>query len=307
MQSMKRRFLVVFIITILILMLGLATKSKSNQEEIMTIGTSIKNTSKSCVVMDVNTEEVLFDYFANTPHLPASITKLLTLYVCLQLYQLDDYVIITKEMINVEGSRIYLEEGDCLSVEMLLYGMMLCSGNDAALALALHYDNNLEDFMMIMNDTAKLIGMKNSYFNNPHGLDSENENYVTAYDMGLLVCKGMKNETFKKIIGQKKFQDKSYSNKSFYFHNKHRLLFNSSKAIGGKTGYTKKAGRTLVTVFEEDNNQVVVVTLDAYSDWELHKNLSSYGFEKIRLRRSNQVSKYLTKKISIAHRKENDE
>ena len=288
MQSMKRRFLVVFIITILILMLGLATKSKSNQEEIMTIGTSIKNTSKSCVVMDVNTEEVLFDYFANTPHLPASITKLLTLYVCLQLYKLDDYVIITKEMINVEGSRIYLEEGDCLSVEMLLYGMMLCSGNDAALALALHYDNNLEDFMMIMNDTAKLIGMKNSYFNNPHGLDSENENYVTAYDMGLLVCKGMKNE-------------------SFYFHNKHRLLFNSSNAIGGKTGYTKKAGRTLVTVFEEDNNQVVVVTLDAYSDWELHKNLSSYGFEKIRLRRSNQVSKYLTKKISIAHRKENDE
>lgn len=169
--------------------------------------------SKSSIVMDVTTKRVLYQNNIHERMLPASTTKILTCITAIEHYQLDDFVVINSDVLKTEGSSIYLEVGDVISIKDLLYGLMLCSGNDAANALALHYSGNMQDFIFLMNETAKKIGMYDSTFENPHGLDTTTKNYTTTYDMALLMSYAMKNETFKTITSTKDYHPTIISGK----------------------------------------------------------------------------------------------
>lgn len=237
--------------------------------------TSIMNTSKSTIVLETNSNKILYEINPHQQMLPASLTKVLTAYVCLKYYDLNDYLIVNEKMINVEGSKIYLKLNQIISIKDLLYGLMLCSGNDAAMALALHYSGDLNDFIDLMNLECKKLNMINSHFENPHGLDSENSNLTTAYDLAILFAECLKMNEFREITKTTYYKTTIYSGENFIFRNKHRLIHSCDNATGGKTGYTKKAGRTLITSFKDSMNEIVIVTLDAYDDWNLHKSLSS--------------------------------
>ena len=232
-------------------------------------------TAESCVVMDANNNEILYQ---NNPHkklLPASITKILTCITALELYSINDYVHITFDMINTIGSKIYLNVDDYILVEDLLYGLMLNSGNDAAKALSLYYSGKEEDFITQMNKTAKKAGMKNSVFYNPSGLDNKTENITTAYDMALLTSYSLKNNNFLKFFGAKKYYTK-LEDRTLYYYHKHKLVQKYDFVLGGKTGYTEKAGRTLVTVFEDNNNKIIVVTFNSHNDWQIQVNFGRH-------------------------------
>ena len=263
-------------------MIGLLVPKTNSDQMVNTV--TLNDTSKSSIVLDLYNNEVLYENDAYRKMLPASLTKVLTAYVAYKYYDLNDFVVITYDMINVEGSKIYLEVGDVISVKDLIYGLLLCSGNDAALALAYKYSGELNDFIILMNEISKTIGMKDSNFENPHGLDGITNNYTTAYDLAILYSACYKIDFFKEVFKTKTYKSVNLEYKVLNFKNKHRLVHSEPNCLGGKTGYTKKAGRTLITGFEDKFNQVVVVSLDAYSDWDLHKRLSNYGFSQIRRR-----------------------
>ena len=223
--------------------------------------------------MDAKTNEVLFNKNAHSPKLTASICKVLTAYVAIKYLPLDNYIVINEKIINVEGSRIYLESGDLVSIETLLYGLMLRSGNDAAMALAMSYSNNTSDFVDKMNETVKLLNLKNSTFENPSGLDGQTNNYSSCYDLAYITSIALENETFRKIFATKSYDTTLPNGKRLHFFNKHKLVISDNNVIGGKTGYTKKAGRTLITVFNKDGRELIVVTMNAYNDWNLHRSL----------------------------------
>ncbi|MBP3504588.1 MAG: D-alanyl-D-alanine carboxypeptidase [Bacilli bacterium] len=279
---MKFKFIGMFLIIIIIVMIGLLVPKTNSDQMVNTV--TLNDTSKSSIVLDLYNNEVLYENDAYRKMLPASLTKVLTAYVAYKYYDLNDFVVITHDMINVEGSKIYLEVGDVISVKDLIYGLLLCSGNDAALALAYKYSGELNDFIILMNEISKTIGMKDSNFENPHGLDGITNNYTTAYDLAILYSACYKIDFFKEVFKTKTYKSVNLEYKVLNFKNKHRLVHSEPNCLGGKTGYTKKAGRTLITGFEDKFNQLVVVSLDAYSDWDLHKRLSSYGFSQIRRR-----------------------
>ena len=154
---------------------------------------------------------------------------------------------------------------------------MLRSGNDAALAIAKYVGKDIDKFVDKMNKKAKEIGMNNTIFNNPSGLDQEKGNYSTAYDMAILTSYAMKNKEYRKITGTKKYTLKT--NKNVYsWINKNKLLKRYKYTTGGKTGFTEKARRTLVTTAKKNNTNLVVVTLNDSNDWQDHENLFEYGF-----------------------------
>ena len=279
---MNNKFTGIFLIVILIIMIGLCIPIKANDQIVNSV--IINDTSKSSIVLDLYNNEVLYENNAYSKMLPASLTKVLTAYVAYLYYDLNDFVVISYDMVNIEGSRIYLEVGDVISIKDLIYGLLLCSGNDAALALGYKYSGQIDDFIYLMNKTKEELGMKNSSFENPHGLDGVTNNFTTAYDLAILYSACYKIDFFKEVFRSKTYKSVNFEYKILNFKNKHRLVHSEVNCLGGKTGYTKKAGRTLITGFEDTFNQVVVVTLDAYNDWNLHKRLSEYGFNQIKRR-----------------------
>lgn len=242
------------------------------------------NCAESMIVMDMRTKRILNNYNEHKKMLPASITKILTCITCIEHYNLDEIVVVGDEVLDVEGSSIYLKVGDVITIRDLLYGLMLCSGNDAAKLLAYHLDQNVDDFVYLMNETAEKIGMADSHFENPSGLDSISRNTTTAYDMALLMSYAMQNETFQTITKTKNYKASLISNKTMYFRNKHRLIQENDSVIGGKTGYTKEAKRTLVTCFKKENFEIVVVTLNCGNDWAFHQSLAEKCYQEFELK-----------------------
>ena len=230
----KYKFLSIFLIINLILMIGFAFPKKDYDQLVNSI--VINDTSKSSIVLDLYNNEVLYENNAYSKMLPASLTKVLTAYVAYKYYDLNDFVVITYDMINVEGSRIYLEVGDVISVKDLIYGLLLCSGNDAALALAYKYSGKLNDFIILMNETSNKVGMKNSSFENPHGLDGITNNYTTAYDLAILYSACYKIDFFKEVFKTKTYKSVNLEYKVLNFKNKHRLVHSETNCLGGKTG-----------------------------------------------------------------------
>ncbi len=226
--------------------------------------------AQNALVMDAETGRVLFEHNGHIKKGIASTTKIMTALVVLENCNLSDTVTVSYNAAVTAGSSMYLKPNEKISVENLLYGLMLNSGNDAATALAEHTSGNIEKFSDLMNAKAKEIGMMNSSFANPHGLDNENH-YSTAYDMALLTKYAMKNEKFKAIVATKqKITETSESEKYRYLTNHNKLLSKYQWCKGVKTGFTKKSGRCLVSYAEREGVKLIAITLNAPDDWNDH-------------------------------------
>lgn len=251
--------------------------------------------AKSYIVLDTTSKRVLEGNNIHKRILPASTTKILTCLTVLNYFDINNYVVITNEMLNTVGSKIYLEVGDIISIKDLLYGLMLNSGNDASTTLAISLAGSIDNFVYLMNEECKRIGMFNSTFENPSGLDESTKNYTTAYDMSLLMKAALENDTFRKITSTKEYQASLLNGRKLYFNNKHRLVHTNDYVTGGKTGYTKKAGRTLLTSFKQQEFEIVVATFDCSNDWEVHTNLAKKIFSSYELQKL--TNKYQINKI----------
>lgn len=223
------------------------------------------------IVLEVGSGRILFEKHADEKMYPASTTKILTAICVIENANLQEKITVPKAAVGIEGSSIYLREGEILSVEELLYGLMLRSGNDAATALALHVGKSIDNFAELMNETARKIGAGNSNFVNPHGLPNDNH-YVTAKDLARITAYALKNDDFKKIVSTKKIEisngDMPYKR---LLVNKNKMLFECEGATGVKTGYTKKAGRCLVSSCERNGMELVSVVLNCPSMFETAK------------------------------------
>ena len=230
--------------------------------------------ARAAVVIDADTGETLFEQNADSRLPMASTTKIMTALVALGEGDLDRVYTVKPEYAAVEGSSMYLKPGETLTVETLLYGLLLCSGNDAAVALADHCGGSVARFVGWMNETAQRIGMTGSSFANPNGLDDE-QHYSTARDMALLAAYAARNPTFVRLCSTRSV---TVGGRTMTNHNK--LLQSVEGCIGMKTGYTKAAGRTLVSCVRRDGRTLVAVTLQDGNDWADHAemlNLPSKG------------------------------
>ena len=232
---------------------------------------ALEVSATAAILMDADTGEVLFEKNADRKMLIASTTKILTALVVLEHARLDEVVTIQSSHM-AEGSSMYLKPGEEISVEALLYGLLLCSGNDAAVALADHCGKGVERFVGWMNEKARAIGMESSSFANPNGLDDE-AHYSTARDMARLAAYAASDPTFVRLCST---QSVTAGGRTMTNHN--RLLRSVEGCIGMKTGYTKAAGRTLVSCAVRDGRRLVTVTLQDGNDWADHAALYDYGF-----------------------------
>ncbi len=237
--------------------------------------------AKGAVVMDALTGVVLFEKNADTPLPMASTTKIMTTLLLLERGNLEENITVTKEMVQVEGTSMGLLPGDTVTPLSLCYGMMLASGNDAAGVAAFIHSGSIEEFAGAMNQKAEALGMKNTTFVTPSGLD-QGDHHSTAYDMALLTAHALKNPTFCEIV-KSKTAKLSYGNPPYprTLSNHNRLLKEYEGCIGVKTGFTKKAGRCLVSAAKRDGATLICVTLNAPDDWNDHKNLLNYGFSEM--------------------------
>lgn len=240
------------------------------------------DTSASCaIVMDQNSNRIIYSKNIHKVRSVASISKIMTAILAVESGKLDEKVTVGDEILKAYGSAVYLTVGETLTLRDLVYGLMLRSGNDAALAIATYVSGNVENFVEDMNKKAVQIGMKNTTFHNPHGLDEESGNMSTAYDMAILTSYAMKNEDYKKIVGTKKYTLKTNKN-NYLWKNKNKLLNTYQYTTGGKTGFTEIAKRTLVSTASKDNTDLVVVTLNDGNDFDDHKNLYEEAFSSYR-------------------------
>lgn len=238
---------------------------------------ALGNDAKAITIMDMDSNRVLYSKNQNSPMLIASITKIMSAVVAIESGKIDDIVTVDDSVLKAYGSGIYIKPGEEISLLDLVYGLMLRSGNDAAVMIATYVSGNVEDFAKQMNEKAQKIGMTNTVFYNPHGLDEETQNKSTSYDMALLMSYAMQNDTFKKIVGTKSHKVTTNKN-SYVWKNKNKLLFTYEYTTGGKTGFTDHARRTLVTSASKDNLNITVVTLNDPSDFNEHEEAYEYVF-----------------------------
>ncbi|MBS5724777.1 MAG: D-alanyl-D-alanine carboxypeptidase [Clostridiales bacterium] len=235
--------------------------------------------AQGAVLMEAASGEVLIDHNGDTRLPMASTTKIMTALVAIEhTKKLDREVKVSEEAAGIEGSSIYLSAGEKLTMEQLLYALMLESANDAAAAIACEVAGSVEDFAALMNEKAEELGLTNTHFTNPHGLDDE-EHYTSAKDLATLACAALQNETFQKIVStykQKIPLNGSEGTRVLVNHN--RLLQSYEGAIGVKTGFTKRSGRCLVSAAQRDGVTLVAVTLNDPDDWKDHKAMLDYGF-----------------------------
>lgn len=238
------------------------------------------------LVMDVLTGKVLYEKNAHSPFEPASTTKIMTAILALEKGNLSDIVVTSEEPLRVDGSRIYLEEGEKLTLEQMLYGMMLNSGNDAAVAIAEHIGGDIESFVKMMNAKAREIGAYHTTFVNPSGLPDEGH-LTTAYDLALISRYALLNlPKFRKIVSTKTleipWQAEEWDRQLI---NLNKLLWNYEGADGVKTGYTSTAGRTLVASATRDGWQLISVVLKSDANiWSDSMALLDYGFENFEIK-----------------------
>lgn len=236
------------------------------------VGTS----AASAVLIEQESGRVLYEQNADEERLIASITKIMTAVVALEhADKACPYTVTARDM--AEGSSMYLKPGDTLRLEELLYGLMLVSGNDAALAAAHCVCGELEDFVALMNETAQRLGMTHSHFANPNGLDAQGH-YSSAGDMAVLAAYALENQDFRRIVSTA-----SVTIGEWYLSNHNKLLRMCEGCIGVKTGFTKAAGRTLVSAASREGMTLVCVTLNDGNDWNDHMSLMDYGFSAYRL------------------------
>lgn len=257
---------------------------------------SISVSASSAILIEADSNRVLYSKNSEKQMPMASTTKIITAITAIESFDFDKARIteISTAAANTEGSSMYLKQGEHLTLEDLLYGLMLSSGNDAAVAIAEEIGGDIQTFINMMNDTAKKIGADNTHLTNPNGLPDENH-YSTATDMAKITAYALKNRLFKEIVGCKSQIIKSSENQSdagittHSLKNHNKLLWMYDGCIGVKTGFTKAAGRCLVSAAEKDDMTLIAVTLNAPDDWNDHINMLNYGYDNFSFK--NIVSK----------------
>mgnify|MGYP001256366962 CR=1 FL=1 len=231
--------------------------------------------AKSAILVEASTGTVLFEKGSHVEREIASTTKIMTALVVLQHANPDTVVTVKKACTGIEGSSLYLRPGEKITVRDLLYGLMLRSGNDAAVTLADHVCGDVGLFVKLMNDTAAKLGLSGTHFANPNGLPAEGH-YSTAADMSRLTIAAMQNPTFREIVSTREYASGSRS-----FSNHNRMLRLYEGVDGVKTGFTKSAGRCLVSSALRGETRLIAVTLGAPNDWNDHCALFNFGFSKV--------------------------
>ncbi len=240
-------------------------------------------------VIDSLTGRMLYSHNADAKRGMASTTKIMTAIVALENANPSDIATVSYNASRTEGSSLYLKSGEKMTVADLVYGLMLNSGNDAAVVLAEHIGGSVEAFAAMMNETAAKIGANSTHFTNPNGLYDDNH-YTTAYDLALITRYGMKNEEFRKIVSTKKYTaatvaTEKNASRNIYLSNHNKLLNMLEGCIGVKTGFTKKTGRCLVSAAERDGVELICVTLNASDDWNDHMGLLGSAFGEYKLKK----------------------
>ena len=237
----------------------------------------LSTTASSAILLDMDSGRILYQKDIHNPRLVASITKIMTAVLAIENGNLDDVVTVGEEVLTMYGSNIYIQLGEKMTLRDLLYGLLLRSGNDAAIVIGTYIGGSEEKFVEMMNKKAKDIGMINTVYHNCHGLDEVTKNYSTAYDMAVLSSYANNLDVYREISGTKKWTT-STENKSYVWHNRNKLLSLYEFATGGKTGYTPSAGRTLVTTASKDNLNLTAVTLNDPNEYISHEDMYEYGF-----------------------------
>ena len=243
--------------------------------------------AEKAYVLDAVSGRVLYEKNASQQSLIASTTKIMTALIICEQCNVLDRMRIPREAVGIEGSSMYLREGEILTLQELLYGLMLSSGNDAAVALAIYCGGTVEGFSQLMNDKARILGMNGTHFENPNGLDSPGH-YSTARDLAKLASYAMENPVFYKTVSAKnvKVGDR-------YLTNHNKLLWRVEGADGVKTGFTKAAGRILVSSATRSGRRVIAVTLNAPDDWNDHAYLMEAAFSRYEVQRIVAKGQYV--------------
>ena len=242
---------------------------------------AITDTSHSSIVMDIDSGRILYQKDSNTERLIASTTKLMTFLTAVTYAgdRLEEKVVVGDEVLKMYGTNLYLSLDEEVKFIDLLYGLILRSGNDASVVIAKFVSGDIDSFVSLMNELAKEIGMQNSIFKNPHGLDEETKNYSTAYDLAVLTRYLYLNYPIYREIAKTKYYDFASNLKSYSLTNRCRIIFTYSYITSCKNGYTPLAGKSLVTTASKDNLNVLIVTLDDFDIYENHKRLYEYYFD----------------------------
>ena len=226
------------------------------------------------IAFDSKTREILYEKnaFRNVPM--ASTTKIVTALVAINYGNLDDKVIISKTAASIRGSTVGYRAGEEIALRELLFGLMYKSGNDAAIAIAEHIGGSVENFAFIMSDFGRMIGLIDSNFQSPHGLDSS-MHFSSAYDLAIAMSKAMDNEFFREISGTKAIGKDKY-NFTREYNNINKILWRIPNANGGKTGYTGQAGKCLVTSVDHNGRNIIIVVLNCTPRWEVTERIYKY-------------------------------
>ncbi len=243
------------------------------------------------IAMELTTRSVLTESNADKRMPMASTTKIMTAIIIAEDCNLDEEITVPDAAVGVEGSSIYLKKDERIDVRDLLYGLMLRSGNDSAVALAIHHSGSVENFVNVMNERAKRIGADNTNFKNPSGLPDD-EHYTTARDLCNIACYAMNNEIFREVVSSK-----SHVGKFRSFENKNKMLYRYEGANGVKTGYTLKAGRCLVSSAERDGMDVVTVVLNCYDMYERSSAILDQCFYAYKLLELNENTVFMSDRV----------
>ncbi|MFS0554005.1 D-alanyl-D-alanine carboxypeptidase family protein [Brevibacillus sp. 179-C9.3 HS] len=241
--------------------------------------------AEGAALIDVESGRILYSKNGTKKMRIASLTKTMTAIVAIEMGKLDAEVKVPPEAVGVEGSSIYLKNGEKLKLEELLYGLMLRSGNDAAVTIATHIGGSVQGFTYLMNEKAAMIGMEHTNFTNPHGLDDSNQHYSTPEDMAKLSAYALHNPVFRQIVSTK-VKDISWEGEEWdrRLLNKNKMLHLYNGADGVKTGYTKLAKRCLASSATRDGRQLATITLNASDDWNDSAKLMDWGFTNFPLK-----------------------
>lgn len=238
-----------------------------------------KISASSAILINADNGDVLFEQNANEKRGMASTTKIMTALLAIEHGNLDEEYVIPDEAIGVEGSSLYLKQGEMLSMRELIIGLMLQSANDAAEAIAIIISGDIDSFVELMNQKALSLGLSNTHFTNPHGL-SDDDHYTTAKDLASLSAYALKNPLFKEICSTKK-ANIGNDDSTRYLSNHNKMLNIYDGACGVKTGFTKATGRCLVSAASRNSVNLIAVTLNAPDDWNDHSLMLDYGFETL--------------------------
>lgn len=269
---MRKNFLIFSIVLIIITILTPVSICDDLDSEIVDVDAEVTTysnnssskltlNSRACVVIDRNTNLILYGKNENEKRKMASTTKIMTAIIIIENFNLDDTIEISIKAASTGGSRLGLKQGDKITVKDLLYGLMLRSGNDAAVALAEYASGNIENFAKLMNEKANKLDLNNTHFETPHGLDSD-QHYTTAYELALLSNYALKNKTFAQIVGTKNYTI-TINGYPKTLSNTNELLGNLTGVYGIKTGFTNGANRCLVTACKRNDIDIICVVLGA--------------------------------------------